>query len=481
MNLLLASTTYKEINWLSIGINLSIFVLILITSIILLWKLKFDSKGYKLLFAFYTIFWFPLMLVRSYRGTMHNDLENNSDLLWVPLTVYGLVGIFVRPLFDFFGVYFKSRKLIVYFSLLLQIATFIPLIVQPNFTTNVIQSIGVGIGASCIGTFSLWFNEQHAKTRPFLTISILSLPPLLADFLASPIQSIIRSLSPYSSSNPGIIPNHANPEFMRYLWVIALCAIAINLVVGFFLKENQTCVGLKNNVSHKKVISSKWDWLILIGVIVVGASIDFTKFATGDSIATLTIQDIGGASNTAPFEGYVSSLFSGFQLIGGILMGLFLSKYFSKSLIYIFGGLFFVFYNVSTILITNEYQSPSLTGAIIFLATQPLNGFGFGILYNLLIANVLSLTFKTRKFSPLGLYQSFASLTISCGTFFTSAIKSFIKNINYAEATLIISLTLIGITILMGIVYYFVNYIEVGFKHKPLWTFDKTGHKLPIH
>ncbi|WP_052663884.1 MFS transporter [Mycoplasmoides alvi] len=461
------SSTFNLANWTSFGINLGIFFLIFLGSGILLWKLKFDNPGYKLLFVFYTIFWFPLMLVRSYRGTMNNDLGVSTALLWVPLTVYGLVGIVVRPFFDFLGVYFHSRKIIVYIALILQICTFIPLIVSPSFETNVIQSIGVGIGASCIGTFSLWFNEQHAKTKPFLTISVLSLPPLLADFLASPIQSLVRSFAFETNTN------HADPFFMRYLWVIALCAIVINLVIGIFLKEDRSSVGLKVDVSKKKVIANKWDWLLLTGVIVVGASIDFTKFATGDSIATLTIQDIGGANNTKAFEGYVSALFSGFQLIGGILMGLCLTKYFSKNLIYIFGALFFILYNFATILITNSYVSPSVPGAIAFLCIQPLNGFGYGILYNLLIANVLSLTFKTNKFSPLGLYQCFASITISCGTFFTTAIKNFFKDLSYSDATLIISLTLIGITILMGIIYYFVNFIEVNFQHKILWKFNQ--------
>ena len=95
------------------------------------------------------------MLVRSYRGTLNNDLEVDPKLMWVPLSIYGFVGIGIRPLFDFLGTYFRSRKLIVYIALLLQIATFIPVVVAPSFATNVIQTIGVGIGASCIGSFSL--------------------------------------------------------------------------------------------------------------------------------------------------------------------------------------------------------------------------------------------------------------------------------------------------------------------------------------
>ncbi len=459
----------RAINVTAIAVNLAIFALILAGAIVLLWKIKLDQPGYKRLFVFYTLFWFPLMLVRSYRGTLNNDLEVSAVWLWVPLTVYGLVGIFLRPLFDFCGAQFRSRKRIVYFALALQIATFIPVIAAPSFATNVIQAVGVGVGASCIGTFSLWFNEQYAKTKPFLTISVLSLPPLLADFLASPIQSVIRGLSLYGSSDPNAIPPHADPEFMRYLWVIGLGVILINCVVGWFLRENPASVGLTAQATEKKLISEKRDWWILAGVVLVGASIDFTKFATADSIATLTIQDLGGAQNTGGFEGYLSAVFSGFQLAGGILMGMVLSKKIAKSLIYVFGACFFVLYNAATILVVQGNDPTNLNGAIAFLAIQALNGFGYGVLYNLLIAHVLSLSFATRKFSPLGLYQAVASLSIACGTFFTSFIKGFYQPQQYAQSALIVNAALICVTAAMGIVYYFVNWAEIGRGHRILW------------
>lgn len=459
-----------SLNWILLTINFSIFICVLIGSIILLWKLKLETKGYKLLFIFYTLFWFPLMLVRSYRGTLNNDLEIDKSLLWVPLTVYGLIGIIARPIFDFFGAYFKSRKSIVYFSLWLQIISFIPVILHPSFTTNIIQSIGVGIGASCIGTFSLWFNEQHTKTKPFLTISILSLPPLIADFLASPIQSIIRSLSKYGSSNPNEIPIHADPHVTIYLWIIALCFILINCIVGYFLKEQRSFIGIKKE-QNKKIINTKLDILILIFIILVGASIDFAKFSTSDSIATLIIQSIGGSQNTKTFEGYISALFSFFQLLGGILMGLIFSRYFTKIIIYIFGIFFLILYNTSTILIT-QYNSNSIQGAILFLSIQSLNGFGYGILYNLLIAHVLSLGFKAKYFSPLGIYQSFAAASIASGTFFTSALKSFLKNVSWDKVVLIVGFTLVSLLIFMTIIYYLANYISCGFKNKMVWKMN---------
>ncbi|SYV95073.1 Uncharacterised protein, partial [Mycoplasmoides gallisepticum] len=56
----------------------------------------------------------------------------------------------------------------------------------------------------------------------------------------------------------------------------------------------------------------------------------FTKFATADGIAQITLQQLVGNSNSAPYEGYLSSVFSAAQLLGGVLMGVVGVKYFDK-------------------------------------------------------------------------------------------------------------------------------------------------------
>jgi hypothetical protein len=82
----------------------------------------------------------------------------------------------------------------IYLALLVGLITYIPIIIYPCTTTNVIQSLGVGVGASMIGTYQLMFNEQYGKSKQFLTISLLSIPPLLADFISSAIQSTFSSI-----------------------------------------------------------------------------------------------------------------------------------------------------------------------------------------------------------------------------------------------------------------------------------------------
>jgi hypothetical protein len=82
----------------------------------------------------------------------------------------------------------------IYLALMIGLITYIPIIIYPSTATNVIQSLGVGVGASMIGTYQLMFNEQYGKAKQFLTVSLLSIPPLLADFIASAIQSTFSSI-----------------------------------------------------------------------------------------------------------------------------------------------------------------------------------------------------------------------------------------------------------------------------------------------
>jgi hypothetical protein len=95
-------------------------------------------------------------------------------------------------------------------ALFFQLVTYIPIICAPSLATNIIQSLGVGLGASCIGSYQLLFNEQYGKAKQFLTVSILSIPPLLADFISSPIQSIVASLCYHQG-------NKYDPNVLRFL------------------------------------------------------------------------------------------------------------------------------------------------------------------------------------------------------------------------------------------------------------------------
>ena len=115
--------------------------------------------------------------------------------------VYGLVGIFIRPFVDYIAMTFRSRKLILYSAVIIGIISFIPISIQQTTLTNTIQSIGVGVGANMIWTYELMFKEQYTKNRSFLTVLIMAFPPLIADFIAAPVQSIIKVYAVSQANN----------------------------------------------------------------------------------------------------------------------------------------------------------------------------------------------------------------------------------------------------------------------------------------
>jgi hypothetical protein len=90
----------------------------------------------------------------------------------------------------------------------------------------------------------LLFNEQYNTKKVFLTISILSIPPLLADFVSSAIQSTITSI--YSVTISAFI----------CLQIIALVTLCLLFVSSFFVKESKQFIfkdfEFKKQIKQKK-------------------------------------------------------------------------------------------------------------------------------------------------------------------------------------------------------------------------------------
>jgi MFS family permease len=121
------------------------------------------------------------------------------------MCAYGFIGIFARLFADWFTFLRHNRKSMIYLALIIGFISYIPIIFVQNVYTNIIQSFGVGIGASMIGTYQLMFNEQYGKSKQFLTVSLLSIPPLIADFISSAIQSTITSIDKNFKNNPDLL------------------------------------------------------------------------------------------------------------------------------------------------------------------------------------------------------------------------------------------------------------------------------------
>lgn len=426
-------------------INICILLLITIGSTFLLIKIKFEHKGYRFLFIVYMFFWIAPMLLRSYAGTMQGIIDKNYT--WIVLASYGFVGIFIRVFADWLNFTFKSRKAFLYFACVIQIAFFIPLICVPNTITSIIQSIGVGIGASCIGSFQLLFKEQYNKEKSYLSVSLLSIPPLIADFLTAPIQSIFMSISKTNTLN--------DQHILKYMWLVGIVFTSIAFIMLFFLKEDRNRF---DTLKSKQIFNKKTDTFPLIVILIIGLLITFIKFSISGSVATLNIQSIGRLENfdITGYEGYLSTIFSSFQLIGGILMGLVLIKKMKPIYIFSIGSFVWIIHLICATFMKNPYG---------YFAIHSLAGFGYGILYNLILGQILTKRFNNNVLTPMGIYQSVLAIGISLSGIFTQVIKNnLIKD--YWLANTIVCLSLIGAVLLLLSSYIFNYFFSIKIKQK---------------
>ena len=439
----------------SIAVNISIFVVILIASIILISKLKLQDKGYKYLFVLYTVFWIPIMLVRPYRGTMQNAI-GDVEFVWIVTAAYGFVGIFMRIFADWISYIFKYRKAFLYFCIIAQIGLFIPILVNVNTTSNILQACAIGIGASCIGTYELLFKEQYGNKKAFLTVSVLSIPPLLANFLTAPIQSVVKTAA--------TVNKVVDPNTLVIMWIIAFCFLVVALIMLFFLKEvRQQTLFNKRQMDYLHPMQQKQNQQLMffIGLAIIGSLIAFIKFSNSDSVATSHIQQLAKYNNTssAAYEGYLSVVFSLFQLVAGVLMGTILIRRFSISKIFLLGSIVWITYEISAAFIRNP---------IAYICIHGLNGFAYGIIYNLILAIVLRLSSSKKVITKMGWYQSILAIGITASGWFTPWLKQTLMANNdsfdsYMHVYMIENLILLGVIVFVTILFLFIA-----------WQFNKS-------
>lgn len=427
-------------NLLEIIINSVIFLVVFSCSLLFVFKLKNVTKGYKIFFISYVVFWIPLKLLRDYTSIIQNQID--STIVWLPLVMYGLVGIFIRPLADWLSLYLKNRKIILYGAVAIGILTFIPIIIYPSTETNVVQSIGVGVGASMIGTYELMFKEQYTKSKSFLTVSIMAFPPLIADFISAPIQSTIKIIS--SSNNSQSL----NLNIFIYLWVVGIGFYIITFLILFFVKEDRSKVGTTlNNIrldNNQNKTSFKSIALFVL-VCMTGFFISFIKFSNSGSIATLTIQNlaqnIGIQDKIASIQAYLSTIFSLAQLLGTVFVANFLVKKTNKLVSFSIGICLWILFQLVAIFNQNPY---------VYFGVSFFNGFAYGILYNLVLAYVLSMSFKTNKITPMGIYQCILSIGIASSSFLIPYLKEVLKN---NQGYLIVNYTLLAAIVVLELIF----------------------------
>ncbi|GAA5414893.1 hypothetical protein UREOM_6040 [Ureaplasma sp. OM1] len=425
--------------------------------------MKFENNTTRYFFIVYTLYWIPVMLIRSYRGTLQLSI-GDTDLLWIVVAGYGFSSVVVRLLANVISYVFKYRKAFLFFSIIVQICLLAPILCEVTTTASILQALAIGIGASCIGSYELLFKEQYSKDRSFLTISLLTIPPLVANFISAPLMSVVRSAATVVSEG-----NKINTHTLLVLWALALAIICLVFLMLIFLREDKritTTLVNRKYYTHLKpfyIRHSKEAFLFFL-LAVAGMLIVFVKFTNSGAVAMLHIQALAhytGIESWA-YEGWMPAIFSLFQLIAGVLVIQVLIRRWNLIGIFFLASVIWMGYEVAAAFIRNP---------IGYLFIQILNGFAYGLLFNLVLALVLKLASRKAVMNTMGIYQTFLAVGISLACWFAPWVKGQIMNHDmsfnsYMGAYMIENWIMLGCIGAAMIIFFIVGY-EFNKLHKP--------------
>ena len=364
----------------------SIFMIILTFIIIYFISKKYDlDKNQKIIFWLFVLFWSGITVVRAYRklyaiSPMEEGGLGFSVILAAQITsAYGLISCFI--LSDIFN----RKKIFIQIALFVLTLASLMVVLKPSYNTLYFSSIAMGICASMLAVFNVLFSETFSKEKAAISASILSIAPLLAEFIAAPIQYL---------STYGTYKN------FKLLWTLSASISIVAFVLTFFVKDVSYSAKRFSFEKVKKVFEFKgYLYICLIAILV-----SFIKFSTSGAnmIAYAKVN-----LNMPPiFLAYIDVLFAFPQLIASVLAGTYFANKIGIEKTLVLGlGSNLVFYII--ILLTNSYL-PAFLGYV-------FNGFGYGIAYTCLISMAMQYFEKEDRNVSMGIFQLFFAMGVYFG------------------------------------------------------------------
>ena len=357
---------------------------------------KFElKKDQIIIFWILVLFWSAISIIRAYRKLYAITPVENGGLSLTPLLAsqiaagYGLMSLIVRlPMFIASDI-FRRRKIFVQISLFLLIVTSFLVAFNGSYTTLYLSSLSLGISATMLALFNVMFSETFSKEKAALSVSILSVAPLLAEFIAAPIQYIF-TINEYKHFN--------------YMWIVKVV-----LKHGSF-----------------------------IYVCIMALLLSFVKFAT--SGANMIAYGKTSLGMSPLMLAYMDAVFAIPQLIAGVLVGVYFTRKWGlqKTLLFMFGCAL-AFYIIA-LYVNNPY---------IIYFSYILNGLGYGGAYNVLISLAMQYFDREYRNVSMGIYQAFFALGIFYGDYVYVWIAKHVANGLFGfDQSKAIFLIVIGITLL---------------------------------
>ena len=399
-----------------------VFILILVYYLSKKFELK---KEQIIIFWILVLFWTAISIIRAYRKLYAiTPIEQGGLSLTLVLAAqiaagYGLMSLIVRlPMFLASDI-FKRRKVFIQIALFLLILTSFLVAFNANYLTLYLSSLSLGISATMLALFNVIFSETFSKDKAAVSVSILSIAPLLAEFMAAPIQYIL-TMDTYKQFN--------------YMWLVSGVIALITFVLTFMMKDYRP---VDSDFSFNKVkVVLKHKSFIYICLLAVLLS--FIKFST--SGANMIAYGKTDLNMTPLMLAYIDAVFAVPQLIAGVLVGVYLTRKWGiqKTLLFLLGCLL-TFYIIA-LYVNNPY---------IIYFSYTLNGLGYGGAYNILIALAMQYFDREYRNVSMGIYQAFFALGIYYGDYVYVWIAKHIKNglFGFSQSKAIF-LIVIGITLI---------------------------------
>jgi MFS family permease len=370
---------------------IAIFTLIFTVGLTIYLAKKYKLSKYQImLFILMMLFWTSIIVARDYRKNFAGvaiatgGLGLGEALAATVASAYGLISIFARlPLFALSD-FFKSRKFFIAMALLMVLISSIATVINPSFITLYISSLAFGLGASLLGMFNVIFAETFSAKKAMVSVSILSISPLIAESLVAPFQYLATQNSFRNFS---------------WLWLMSSFLAVIALVFLFFVEDKKPKV---RNFTLPKFLQVLTNYKFLT-ISIVSIIVSYIRFSTSGA----NMNKFGDVIGMDPFLiAYLGVVFSISQLIAGVLMGTILTKKIGVKNTLLLGLLLSFGFALIGSLFTNQY--------LLFFAFI-LNGFGYGLTYNVLIGIALQSFSSDYREISMGIFQTFFALGIFLG------------------------------------------------------------------
>ena len=404
----------------------SLIMIVLILVLVYYLTKKFElKKDQIIIFWILVLFWSAISIIRAYRKLYAITPVENGGLSLTPLLAsqiaagYGLMSLIVRlPMFIASDI-FRRRKIFVQISLFLLIVTSFLVAFNGSYTTLYLSSLSLGVSATMLALFNVMFSETFSKEKAALSVSILSVAPLLAEFIAAPIQYIF-TINEYKHFN--------------YMWIVSGILAVATFILTFMMKDYRP-VNSGFSFDKVKVVLKHGSFIY---VCIMASLLSFVKFAT--SGANMIAYGKTSLGMSPLMLAYMDAVFAIPQLIAGVLVGVYFTRKWGlqKTLLFMFGCAL-AFYIIA-LYVNNPY---------IIYFSYILNGLGYGGAYNVLISLAMQYFDREYRNVSMGIYQAFFALGIFYGDYVYVWIAKHVANGLFGfDQSKAIFLIVIGITLL---------------------------------